>query len=148
MLNCVFLIVVCGLAGPDGILSVLNNSVQENWHNLINSCSLFRRESISIELLFYKILSLVLQGCIQEDGWGGSTSTFVFIPKTRNMFPLILPKRKNKQVARSQTWVTCLHGRPIAKCTTSATHVTDKNIVFIMVIGLSEVQSVCNHTSD
>ena len=71
----------------------------------------------------------------------GAQPTPLFSHQKEICFPLLPPKRKKKkQVARSQTWVTCLHGRLIAKCTTSAMHIIDKNIVFIMVIGQSEVQ--------
>ena len=60
--------------------------------------------------------------------------------KQENYFPPPAPKKEKKQVARSEPCLTCLHGRLIAKCTTSATHIIGKNIVFIMVIGLSGVQ--------
>ena len=115
--------------------------LKENWHNLIDSCSLFRRESISIELLLYKNIIFGPSG-VDPGRWlrGLNPHLCCHTKNKKYVSPSSPQKGKEKQVARSEPWVTCLHGRLIAKCTTSAMHIIDKNIVFIMVIGQSEVQ--------
>ena len=141
MLNCVFFNCCMRCSRPWWDAFSSKPFLQENWHNLINSCSLFRRGSISIELLLYKNIIVDALGVDPGRWLRGLNPHLCFHTKNKKIIsPLLPPKRKKKQVARSEPWLTCLHGRLIAKCTTSAMHIIGKNIVFIMVIGLSGVQ--------